>query len=170
MDLNLSTTHGTLAEAENRLEAMRRAAALYEQARSPGWLGRAWAILRRQPRRLLDLAGVEGAAKVRGRHYAGLRAVPIACIRGTEGRERDFDVAFHPLRPHTRNRWLKIAVAHERGEILPPVELIQVGDIYFVRDGHHRISVAAARGQAEVDAEVTVWELGPACPCTAAAA
>jgi hypothetical protein len=42
------------------------------------------------------------------------------------------------------------------------VELIQVGDLYFVRDGHHRISVARAWGQATIDAEVTVWEVvGP---------
>jgi hypothetical protein len=55
-----------------------------------------------------------------------------------------------------------MAAAKMRGVALPPVELIQVGDIYFVRDGHHRISVARAFGQEQVDAEVTVWDVtGP---------
>ena len=46
-----------------------------------------------------------------------------------------------------------------RGRSLPPVELIQLGDAYFVRDGHHRISAAAALGQQEIDAQVTVWQV-----------
>ena len=126
---------------------------------APAPLGQA---MRRQPRRLLHLACIEAAAKICGRHYLGLQTVPIACIRGTEGREQDFDAAFHPLSPRTRGRWLKIAVAQQTGETLPPVELIQVGSIYFVRDGHHRISVAAALGQTEIDAEVTAWQTTPA--------
>jgi hypothetical protein len=52
-----------------------------------------------------------------------------------------------------------VAKARLKGVTLPPVELIQVGDVYFVRDGHHRISVARAFGQEHVDAEVTVWEV-----------
>jgi hypothetical protein len=47
-------------------------------------------------------------------------------------------------------------------EGLPPVELVQVGDVYFVRDEHHRISVARTLGQLDIEAEVTVWHLsGP---------
>jgi hypothetical protein len=42
--------------------------------------------------------------------------------------------------------------------------LIQVGDDYFVRDGHHRISVARAFGREQIDAEVIVWDLGPRPP------
>ncbi len=161
-DLNLSETQGAFAQAERRLEALRQATLLYEQARHPGWLARLWAAIRHQPRRLLHLACVEAGAKIYGRHYLGVQSVPIACIRGTEGREQDFDATFHPLGPRTRGRWLKIAVAQQTGEALPPVELIRVGETYFVRDGHHRISVAAALGQTDVDAEVTVWQLAPA--------
>jgi hypothetical protein len=161
-ELNLTRMQGSFEYARSKVEAAQRAAVLYEQARHPGWLQRLWARLRRQPRRLLHLACIEAAAKICGRHYLGLQTVPIACIRGTEGREQDFDAAFHPLSPRTRGRWLKIAVAQQTGETLPPVELIQVGSIYFVRDGHHRISVAAALGQTEIDAEVTAWQTAPA--------
>ena len=55
-------------------------------------------------------------------------------------------------------RWLGVARAALRGEHLPPVDLIRAGDVYYVRDGHHRISVARALGQREIDARVTVWE------------
>jgi hypothetical protein len=51
---------------------------------------------------------------------------------------------------------LNIAKLRLEGRPLPPVELIQVGDSYFVRDGHHRISVARAFGQTAIDAQVTV--------------
>jgi len=75
-------------------------------------------------------------------------------IWGSEGRCRDFDRAFYPLRSHEKDRWLSIAVAREIGIGLPPVELVQVGDVYFVQDGHHRISVARMQGQKAVDAGV----------------
>jgi hypothetical protein len=73
---------------------------------------------------------------------------------GSEGRVDDFDSAFNPLTAHTRDRWIGIAVARRQGTVLPPVELIQVGDVYYVRDGHHRISVAKAEGQAEIEARI----------------
>jgi hypothetical protein len=161
-ELNLSQMQGRFAAAQSKVEAARRAAELYEQVRRPSWLSRVWTIVRRRPRRLLHLACIEAASIIQGRHYLGVRTVPIAAIRGTEGREQDFDATFHPLGPHTRGRWMKIAVAQQTGETLPPVELIQVGDSYFVRDGHHRISVAAALGQTEIDAEVTVWQTSAA--------
>ncbi len=49
---------------------------------------------------------------------------------------------------------MRIAIARLTGETLPPVDLVKVGDFYFVRDGHHRISVARALGQQFVDAIV----------------
>jgi len=82
----------------------------------------------------------------------------MAQIRGSEGRSREFDAYFRPLQTHTKHRWVNIAVAQQEGQPLPPVELIQIGDVYFVRDGHHRISVAHVLGQEEIEAEVTLWE------------
>jgi hypothetical protein len=93
---------------------------------------------------------------------AETRPVPIAQIVGSQGRCVDFDRDFHPLHDHNRERWLRIAAARQRGTLLPPVDLVQVGDLYYVQDGHHRISVARALGQLEIEARVTVWHVrGP---------
>jgi hypothetical protein len=101
------------------------------------------------------LHGVE----VKSRHYVGTRSVPVERIRGSEGRSRDFDAAFNPLAGYNDDRWISLATAMRLGATLPPVELIQVGEDYFVRDGHHRISIARALDQRAIDAEVTVWEI-----------
>lgn len=80
--------------------------------------------------------------------------VSLEKIVGTEGRKGDFDNDFNPLKKHNRERWISVAVAHLTGVVLPPVELLRIGDEYYVRDGHHRISVSRALGQAEIDARV----------------
>ena len=85
----------------------------------------------------------------------GLRVVPIAAIVGTVDRQRDFDRHFRPTSGRVRGRWERIAAAMRRGESLPPVDLYKIGEIYFVRDGHHRVSVACALGHNDIDAYVT---------------
>jgi len=141
---------------------VRSALPLYQRARRRSVIGRLWAALTGRSRHLFDLDAVERACGVRGRRHVGTRAVSLDRIRGSEGRCRDFDNAFYPLRPHDKDRWLSVAAASQMGIALPPIELIQVGDVYFVRDGHHRISVARMRGQRAVDAVVTAWDVtGP---------
>lgn len=112
--------------------------------------------LTRQSHRLLCLETIQSTCNVRDRHYAGIQTVPVRQIRGSEGRCEDFDADFCPLRTHSKERWLRIAIAQQTGKVMPPVKLVWIGDVYFVRDGHHRISVARALGQKEIDAEVTV--------------
>jgi hypothetical protein len=80
--------------------------------------------------------------------------VPLAKIVGTEDRSEDFDTNFRPLKNHIRERWIGIAAARQLGIVLPAVELVKVGDEYYVRDGHHRISVARMMGQLEIDARI----------------
>lgn len=63
-----------------------------------------------------------------------------------------------------------MAVARQQGKALPPVRLVQVGDLYFVRDGHHRISVARALGQQDIKARVTIWQVEGPLPWERAAA
>ena len=140
------------------------ASALYARSCGAGRFGQIWSKLRGQSLGLLDLHTVAATCTVGDRHYAGTQTVPIGQIRGSEGRSDDFDVAFHPLKAHTEARWVSVAVAYMRGLGLPPVELIQIGAVYFVRDGHHRISAAAALGQQEIDAIVTVWQVAAPVP------
>src|SRR4051794_35260749 len=85
----------------------------------------------------------------------GLQVVPLDAIVGTVDRAVDFDRGFRPTSARLRSRWGRIAAAQRRGEPLPPVSLYKVGDLYFVRDGHHRVSVAKSQGRTDIDAYVT---------------
>jgi len=135
---------------------------LYARARKRGQQAHLWAGLAGRSRGLLALAEVRAACSVEAQNDGGVRTIAIDRIRGSENRCTDFDSDFHPLRDHSKDRWLSIAEARERGKALPPVALIQVGDLYFVRDGHHRISVARALGQKAIEATVVVWQVsGP---------
>ena len=99
-----------------------------------------------------------GKAVYNQRHQ-GSKLVRIADIQASENRSGDFDRNFNPLETHTKSRWLSIAVARLNSQAMPAVELIKVGEVYAVRDGHHRISVARALGEDYIDAHVTAWEL-----------
>lgn len=148
-------------QSNSRERAAYRAEQLYDQALNRNRLGALWSNLRGRPNRLLDLSVVHASATVTGHDYIGRRQVPISEIRGSgsSGRSRDFDADFRPLKSHSQARWVSVATAWQRGANLPPVKLTQVGDTYFVEDGHHRISVARALGHTEIDAVVTVWQV-----------
>lgn len=87
--------------------------------------------------------------------YIGMKTVPVASIVGSEGRYNDFDNMFFPKKSHLKNRWESIDRAHLQNTILPPINLYEIGGLYFVRDGNHRVSVARARSIEFIDAEVT---------------
>lgn len=98
---------------------------------------------------------IKSRIPIRGQYDKGLVQVEVDKIVGSVGRYRDFDRAFLPTQTHTRDRWINIDKAHYQDIILPPVELFKIGELYFVKDGNHRISVARERGQKYVDAYVT---------------
>jgi hypothetical protein len=85
----------------------------------------------------------------------GLQVVALDKIVGSVDRGRDFDRRFRPTSGRLRGRWEQIAAAARRGESFPPIDLVRVGELYFVRDGHHRVSVARALGRSDIDAFVT---------------
>ncbi len=118
-----------------------------------GRLGRLRSLLAGRSHALRSLAA---AGHPGGGHYIGVYTVALREIRGSEGRVKDFDADFRPLRGHLKERWARVALARLKGIPLPPVELIRAGNEYYVRDGHHRVSVARALGEEYVDAEVTV--------------
>ncbi|UCG25623.1 MAG: hypothetical protein JSW55_06445 [Chloroflexota bacterium] len=111
---------------------------------------------------LHNLAVVTQDTAFESSRHVGATTVPVDLITGSEGKSQEFDREFRPLKSFSRDRWISIAVARLQGKSLPPVELIKVGDEYYVRDGHHRISVARAYGQVEVDAVVTSWKVAAA--------
>ena len=84
-----------------------------------------------------------------------MREIPIDAITGTlePARARLFDSEFRPA-PDARRRWQRVWLAEHRGMVLPPVAVVPAGDGYALRDGHHRVSVARARGALTIDATV----------------
>jgi len=112
-------------------------------------------VLTPERHELLSLQYVQELVKPKGQKYRGIKAVPISMIIGSEGRYRDFNKAFLPRHEHLRKRWENIDKAHMKDVILPPIRLYEIGGVYFVRDGNHRVSVAKAQGIYAIDAEVT---------------
>ncbi len=132
----------------------------YEKAHLRAVLAAAMARLLGRSTALLTLDDLIDGLAVRGAHAAGLQSVPIELIVASEGRSSDFDRRFRPLQSRTWERWRSAALALTRDAALPPVELLAVGGRYAVRDGHHRISAALLLGRHEVDALVTVIDVG----------
>jgi len=105
--------------------------------------------------RLAPLDEITGPLGWRGQRQLGLQTIRLDTIAGTTGPRRDFDRCFRPTSSRVRSRWERLALAQRRGEALPPIEVYRLGGLHFVDDGHHRVSVAAATGQQEIDAYVT---------------
>jgi len=104
--------------------------------------------------RLLSFNDVKEVLKPQNQAYLGLQTVPIKLIVGSEGRYRDFNRYFLPKADHLRSRWVRVDEAHLRDIILPSVLLYEIGGVYFVRDGNHRVSVAKMQNVEFIDAEV----------------
>lgn len=120
--------------------------------------------------RLLQLDATIEALGRRAEFELGCREVPLSRIGGTLARMEDFDRQFAPLRADLRDRWTRLAGLSASGRDLPPVTLVQVGDLYFVVDGHHRVSVARALGRVTVDGCVRrICTVLRACHCLTAA-
>jgi hypothetical protein len=111
--------------------------------------------IRRQPSDMLAFESVRVSLNVRGQIALGPQIVPVKHIIGSEGRYSDFDRRFLPRTEALEERWRSIERAMERAIDLPPVDLWKISDVYFVRDGNHRVSVARWRGQNHIDAYVT---------------
>ena len=88
------------------------------------------------------------------RRYVGIRPIPVSQVVGTEGRGGDFDRDFQPRRPDVRERWRRVERAFPEAGF-PPIVAYQLGDAYFVIDGHHRVAIARQQGMETIDAEVT---------------
>ncbi len=126
----------------------------FEDARRREWLAALRDALSRSPHELLGLEEVRHRLQIRGQRHLGLMTVPLDKIIGSEGRYADFDRHFLPRSDHVRERWMNIDRANQLYIDLPPVDLYKIGDVYFVRDGNHRVSVARQQGQRDIDANV----------------
>jgi hypothetical protein len=126
----------------------------YDRARRKAFLHDIVSFFKREPNTLISYADVRDRVTMEGESYRGMQEVPVDKIVGSMDRYRDFDRRFLPKRKNTANRWKSIDRAYYQDVVLPPIQLYKVGDIYFVKDGNHRVSVARERGVAFIDAEV----------------
>ena len=140
----------------------------FTRARRRARLRALGARLRREStsNRLLSFDDVRRELAAKNRLYRGTRVVEVEEIVGSVGRWRDFDRSFLPARASVGHKWKRIDRAFQRGEDLPSVELYEIGDAYFVADGHHRVSVARFHSVPTVEAAVA--EFRPKLPATPA--
>jgi hypothetical protein len=111
------------------------------------------AVLRRQPNELLPFDWVKHLAP-EGEHQLGLQTIAVDQIIGSVDRYREFDRHYLPKEKHLDERWIGVRSAQLAGKELPPIQVYKVGDLYFVKDGNHRVSVARRQGQKYIDAHV----------------
>ena len=136
------------ADAQSDFGRLRRARALSRLA----------ARLRGEPddvNVILPFEEVVEALGRRGERSMGLEVIDLDLIVGTVDRGREFDRRFRPVSGRVRPRWERIASAQRRGEAMPPIDVYRIGELHFVKDGHHRVSVARALGHDKIDAYVT---------------
>jgi len=103
---------------------------------------------------LLPYAEVRGRLRILGQRYVGIQTIPVDKIAGSVDRMVDFDRFFRPRRRELRNRVNSLRAAFERDE-MPPITVYEVGGLYFVIDGHHRVALARESRMEFIDAEVT---------------
>jgi hypothetical protein len=130
----------------------------FGRARRRRALSRLGARLRREPgdvNVILPFDEVVAALGRRGERRLGLQAIDLDSIVGTVDRRREFDRRFRPTSGRVRPRWERINVAQRRGDPMPPIDVYRIGELHFVKDGHHRVSVARALGHKDINAYVT---------------
>lgn len=104
---------------------------------------------------ILPFDEVIAALGMQGERNIGLQTIALDTIVGTVDSGRDFDRRFRPTSGRVRERWERLALAQRRGEPIPPIDVYRVGDLHFVKDGHHRVSIAIATGLTTIDGYVT---------------
>ena len=126
----------------------------FDRARSKELITKILSFLKNENDELLSFHDIKSILKPGASVYKGVIPVKISHIVGSEGRHKDFNKLFLPRYQHLRFRWQRVNLAHYKNIILPPIKLYEIGGVYFVRDGNHRVSVAMTQGVEFIDAEV----------------
>jgi hypothetical protein len=126
----------------------------FSRARWKSFVRSVLASLRGEKNTLLSYDEVKEKLRIGGPIYRGLRTVPLSQIVGSLNRYHEFDAAFLPKNDENAGRWQSVDRAFYQEVSLPPIVLYKVGEVYFVVDGHHRVSVAREQNAEFIDAEV----------------
>ncbi len=130
----------------------------FDRERRRRAVARIAARLRQEPDDVSEMLPFDDVVDALGRRSEvdrGVQTIPLDAIVGTVGRRREeFDRSFRPVSGRLRDRWQRVLAARRRGETMPPIDVYRIGDLYFVEDGHHRVSVARAVGDTTIEARV----------------
>ena len=126
----------------------------FQRARFKAFMNRVWASISGKPVTLLSYDEIKEKLRIGGPIYRGVQTVRVDQIAGSLNRYHEFDRVFLPASDNLANRWQSVNRAFYQDISLPPVVLYKVGQVYFVVDGHHRVSVAREQGQLFIEADV----------------
>ena len=127
----------------------------FAAARRKAFLGSLFSAVLGRTQDPMSLEEVKRLLQPTGESFQGRMPIPLDQVVGSEGRYSDFDRSFLPRKSHVSHRWERVAIAFKRDIPLPAIQVYQLGGLYFVRDGNHRVSVARVRGMKFLDADVT---------------
>jgi len=131
----------------------------FKRARLQASINRTIREILNQPTELMDFEQFKRALHINIPVYRGVKTVRLDQITGSLNRHHEFDRDFRPLKSISSERWQSVSRAYYKEVGLPAVALYQVGNVYFVIDGHHRVSVARNQGQFFIDAEVHEFKI-----------
>ena len=127
----------------------------FQAARQRAAIQEVLARITGRPSELLSYEEVAEKLKLRIRTERGMQHIPLDAIVGSVGRYSDFTRTFLPRRKEDQDRWAGVRAAFlEDGAGLPPIEVYKVGEVYFVVDGNHRVSIARQEGAKTIEAHV----------------
>jgi uncharacterized ParB-like nuclease family protein len=135
----------------NLIDGMHR----FQNARSRAFWQAISSLLRGKAAELLSFEDIRDRMRLNEESYKGLQDIPLDKIRGSVGRYRDFNSSFLPRKNDMQERWSRVYAMANGMMGLPPIDVYQVGDVYFVRDGNHRVSVSKEMGAKTIQAHVT---------------
>lgn len=127
----------------------------FQGTRAKAFLSEMMSLMRGQSAELLSFEDVRARLRLREESYKGLQDIPLDKIIGSVGRHKDFTATFLPKTNEMKERWSRVYAKVNSLEGVPPIEVYQIDDVYFVRDGNHRVSVAREIGSKTIQAHVT---------------
>lgn len=126
----------------------------FSRARNKAFINELQHFLNPDETKMISFNQVKKFLKPQNETYIGMRTIPISKIVGSEGRYKDFDNQFLPKNSFMKERWEHVDEAVIKEIVLPPISVYELGGLYFVRDGNHRVSVAKSKGVEFIDADI----------------
>lgn len=130
----------------------------FDEARNHALLVRFKRYFLNQSSDLWNFDEVKSKLQLQSPLYRGLQDIPLERIVGSVGRYKDFTREFLPKNYEMQNRWSRVYAQMHSMEGVPPIDVYQIDDVYFVRDGNHRVSIARQQGFKTIQAHVTELE------------